>query len=222
MTQIDTHLKPESANYQSNGAMLAGAALIATVLNAQTTTPAVTDLDILNYALTLENLEANFYTEGLKNFTPADFSRGAFATNLGNVNAPFGDSVTGDAYSYLYLIRSHEQTHVRSLTRTIQSLGGTPKPACTYRFSYNNIDEFLAIGKVLEDTGVSAYAGAVKLIKSPAILTAAATIATVEARHASYLRLLTGDSPFPDAFDPAKTMTEILAAAGPFIVSCPA
>ena len=208
------------ATYVSGAAMLAGAALIATTLNAQTGT--VTDLDVLNYALTLENLEANFYTEGLRQFSSSDFARGAFSANLGNPNGVFGDSVTGDVYGYLLLIRSHEQTHVRTLMRTIQSLGGRPKPACTYKFPYNNVDEFLAIGKVLEDTGVSAYAGAAKLIKEPRLLTAAATIATVEARHASYLRLITGDNPFPNAFDPAKTMQEILAAAGPFIVSCPA
>ena len=82
------------------------------------------------------------------------------------------------------------------------------------------MDQFLAIAKVLEDTGVSAYDGAVKLIRDPGLLTAAATIATVEARHAAYLRLITGDIPFPAAFDTAKTMQEILAAVDPFIVSC--
>ena len=209
-----------STNHTNAAAILAGAALVATTLSAQT--KPVTDIDILNYALTLENLEANFYTQGLKRFSSSDFAQGAFATNLGNPNNFFGDSVTGDVYSYLLLIRDHEQTHVRFLTRTIQSLGGTPTPACTYDFKYNTLDEFLATGKVLEDTGVSAYAGAAKLIKDPKILTAAATIATVEARHASYLRLITGDIPFPNAFDPAKTMAEVLAAAGGFIVSCPA
>ena len=208
-----------SPSYASSGAMLAGAALIATTLGAQTA--AVSDLDVLNYALTLEHLEANFYTEGLKQYSSSDFSRGNFSANLGNPNNFFGDSVTGDVYAYLLLIRNHEQTHVRTLIQTIQSLGGRPKPACTYQFNYNSVDQFLAIGKVLEDTGVSAYAGAAKLIKDPGLLTAAATIATVEARHASYLRLITGDIPFPAAFDTAKTMQEILAAAGPFIVSCP-
>ena len=212
--------EPSSTSYNSTAAIIAGAALIATTLNAQTTT--VTDLDILNYALTLERLEASFYTEGLKRFTPTDFNNGVFSQNLGNQNDLFGDTVTGDAYSYLQLIRNHEQTHVRFLLRTIQSLGGTPKPACTYNFTYNNIDDFLATAVVLEDTGVSAYDGAAKLIKNPAILTAAATIATVEGRHASYLRLITGAIPFPNAFDPAKTMAEVLAAAGGFITSCPA
>ena len=212
--------KVPSTSLGTNAAIIAGAALVASTLNAQTTT--VTDLDVLQYALTLERLEANFYTEGLKRFTPSDFSGGTFSQNLGNPNDLFGgDNVTGDVYSYLLLIRDHEQTHVRTLIRTIQSLGGTPKPVCTYNFNYTGIDSFLATAKVLEDTGVSAYDGAVRLIKNPAILQAAATIATVEGRHASYLRLITGDSPFPNAFDPAKTMTEILAAAGAFITSCP-
>jgi rubrerythrin len=207
------------------GALLAGstaALLAATALSAQTTTTPVTDLDILNYALTLEQLEANFYTEGLKQLSSADFGRGSFTTGLGNPNGLFGDSVSGDVYGYLLLIRNHEQTHVRTLMRMIQDAGGTPKPACTFRFSYNNVDEFLATAKTLEDTGVSAYAGAINMIKDPKLVTAAATIATVEARHASYIRLITGDSPFPNAFDQAKTMQEILTAAGGFIVNCPA
>lgn len=219
-TPNQTRQEPASASFGNTAAILAGAAVIATTLNAQTT--AISDIDVLNYALTLERLEANFYTEGLKRFSPSDFSSSAAAQNLGNSGDLFGDSVTGDAYSYLLLIRSHEQTHVRTLIRTIQSLGGTPKPACTYKFNYNSIDEFLAIGKLLEDTGVMAYDGAVRLIKSPALLTAAATIATVEGRHAAFLRLLTGDVPFPAAFDTPKTMAEILAAAGGFIASCPA
>jgi hypothetical protein len=227
MTQLNTLEIPKdrtqeasSTSYNSSAAIIAGAALIATTLNAQTTT--LTDVDILNYALTLERLEANFYTEGLKRFAPTDFTNSQFSQNLGNPNGLFGDSVTGDVFSYLLLIRDHEQTHVQTLIRTITSLGGTPKPACTYNFTYNTIDDFLAIGKVLEDTGVSAYDGAVNLIKSPALVTAAATIATVEARHASYLRLITGDIPFPNAFDPARTMADVMAAAAGFITACPA
>ena len=211
-----------SASYE-NAAILAGAAALigASLMEAQTTT-APTDIDVLNYALTLERLEAAFYTDGLKRFAPSDFVNSTFATGLGNTNGLFGDSASTTALSYLYLIRDHEQTHVRTLISTITSLGGTPKPLCTYNFTYNTLDQFLAIAVVLEDTGVSAYDGAVRLISNPAILTAAATIATVEGRHASYLRLITGANPFPNAFDPAMTMAQVLAAAGGFITSCPA
>ncbi len=61
-----------------------------------------------------------------------------------------------------------------------------------------------------------AYDGAIARIKSRDLQTAAATIATVEARHASYLRFLNGENPFPEAFDTPKSKREILKAASGF------
>ena len=83
-------LHPDASNeplasgvpFDSNDAVLAGAALVATTLNAETAS--VTDIDVLNYALTLERPEASFYTEGLKRFTSSDFAGGALDTNLGH------------------------------------------------------------------------------------------------------------------------------------------
>jgi hypothetical protein len=123
-------------------------------------------------------------------------------------------------YPYFELIRDHEVTHVKTLVEVIKSLGGTPVKPCTYNFGYTNVDGFVKIAQALENTGVSAYDGAIALIQSPALQTAGATIATVEARHASYLNLLNGDVPFPSAFDEPKTMEQILAIAGQFIVRC--
>jgi hypothetical protein len=71
----------------------------------------------------------------------------------------------------------------------------------------------------LENTGVSAYDGAAQFIMDPDLLTAAGSIVAVEARHASYLNLLNGEVPFPNAFEMPKTPEEILAIAGPFIKS---
>jgi hypothetical protein len=76
------------------------------------------------------------------------------------------------------------------------------------------------IAATLENTGVMAYDGAIALLQSKDLQTAGATIATVEARHASYLNLLSGAIPFPTAFDMPKTMREILMAANQFITSC--
>jgi hypothetical protein len=69
----------------------------------------------------------------------------------------------------------------------------------------------------LENTGVSAYDGAGRFIENADLLTAAGSIVAVEARHAAYLNLLTGASPFPDGFETAKPKAEILEIAGPFI-----
>jgi PKD repeat protein len=67
---------------------------------------------------------------------------------------------------------------------------------------------------------VSAYDGAISLIEQEELLTTGATIATVEARHASYVNLLTDKSPFPGSFDDPLSPGEVLDAAGGFIVDC--
>ena len=184
------------------------------------------DLTILNYALTLELLEATFYTQGLARFTLADFQNSDFyralqsASGVSATPPASGESDTGltqDIYAYLSLIRNHEQAHVRALTSTIRSLGGTPVSAPRFQFPYNTVDEFIVLAATLENTGVAAYNGALPMMSNPALITAGATIATVEARHAAYLNRLRGMNPFPDAFDAGKSMAEILQIAAPFL-----
>lgn len=183
-------------------------------LRAQTTNDAAGDIAVLNYALTLEHLEARFYVQGLQRFGAGDFRNGKHVSRL-------GPETVGRIHELLTVIRDHEVEHVRVLQNVITSLGGTPVGPCTYDFGYRNVDQFLAVAQALENTGVMAYDGAIADITSPALQTAGATIATVEARHAAYLNLINGASPFPDAFDTPKTMAEILAIASQFIVSCP-
>jgi rubrerythrin len=191
-----------------------------------TSASAARDLELLNYALTLELLEATFYTQGLARFSSTDFQNASFyralqtASGVGATPPASGETGTGlvqDVYAYLSLIRNHEQAHVRTLTSTIRSLGGTPITAPRFQFPYNTVDEFIALAATLENTGVYAYNGALPMIQNPALITAGATIATVEARHAAYLNRLRGMSPFPDAFDAGKSMAEILQIAAPFL-----
>lgn len=204
-----------------------GVAAVPILSTAQTPAPSpANDIAILNYALTLELLEATFYTQGLARFSSADFMQSAFygalrtASGVSGAPPASGESDTGlvqDIYAYLSLIRNHEQAHVRTLRATIQSLGGTPVATPQFRFGYNNVDEFIALAATLENTGVAAYNGAIGQILNPALVTASATIATVEARHASYLNRLRGMVPFPNAFDPAQSMAEILPIVSQFI-----
>ncbi len=160
------------------------------------------DTAILNYALTLEHLEFAFYRDGLAQFQASDFDAGVFAR--------------------LQEIRDHEGAHVDALTGVIQQRGGTPVAEACYDFgpNFSDPDGFLGIAQALENTGVMAYDGAIASIKNPQLQTTGATIATVEARHASYLNDLNGDDPFPAAFDTPKSMSEILQIAGQFIVAC--
>lgn len=169
-------------------------------MNAMFTTPA----DVLNYALTLEHLEAAFYRDGLAMVGEAGF------TALG-----FQPSV----FAYLTEIGEHEADHVTTLTDVITKLGGTPVKEAKYVFGITDAAGFLKTSQALEDTGVSAYQGAAQyLIDEDDLLTAALTIHGVEARHAAYVAVLNGASPFPDAVNPTLTPEEVLKVATPLIV----
>ncbi len=98
---------------------------------------------------------------------------------------------------------------------------GVPVPPCVYNFKVMNVSQFIATAQTFENVGVMAYAGAVDTLASETLLTVAATIATVEARHAAYHNLLVGVSPFPQSFDNATAPADIVSIVSPFITSCP-
>ncbi|MBA3841317.1 MAG: ferritin-like domain-containing protein [Actinobacteria bacterium] len=185
----------------------------------------VSDVDVLNYALTLEYLEATFYTQALGgsgttgvSASSAKFSRGAISSS--KQIKGFGGRVQKSVYGNLVAIRNHEVQHVQFLRA---GLGAAAVNPATFDFSaaFKSVTTFLATASLLENTGVMAYDGAIRYVDKGDFLQAGATIATVEARHASYLNVLTGKSPFPSAFDTAKKPSEIFAAAKGFITSAP-
>ncbi len=165
--------------------------------------PFADDIEVLNYALTLEHLEYAFYRDGVGLFS------------LGT------DGFGQDANANLAAIRDHEGAHVETLTQVITDLGGTPVAEGTYNFAdaYASLDAFLATAAAVENLGVQAYDGAAKYLESVDLLTAAGSIVAVEARHASYLNLLTGAIPFPVAFEAPLEPAAVLEIAGPFIAS---
>ncbi len=163
-------------------------------------------INILNYALTLEHLEATFYRKALAQFTADDFDGGQVV------------------YDLITQIGDHEAAHVEALTATIEDLGGTAVEQASYDFGYTDAPSFLATAAAIENVGVSAYAGAAPSVAvlAPSLVATALGIHSVEARHASYVASLLNDpatSPFPDAVDAPRTPDEVLAIAGPFIVS---
>ena len=223
MLEITTAIAPTSrrgllpgggrlAGWGALGAALAGAGLHPAAAQDATETPEAeeespfeSEVDVLNYALTLEHLEATFYRQGLEQFADQAF-----------LDAGLQSSVR----DYLVEIGEHEAAHVETLTQVITELGGDPVAEAEYDFGVTDLASFLATAAALENTGVAAYTGAAQyLIEEDELLTAALTIHGVEARHAAYLNVLSGASPFPDAFDAPLTPDEDLAIAGPFIVS---
>lgn len=154
------------------------------------------DIEILNYALTLEYLESAFYKEGLKRA-----------------------GATGALKELLTTISTDEDAHVAALTGTIKKLGGKPVKAPKVAFDYSDTKGFTTLAETIENVGVSAYNGAAPMISSKEVLTAAGSIVQVEARHAAAIAIQNGNEPAPDAFDPSMTQAEVLKAVQPFLVS---
>lgn len=167
---------------------------------AQAASPFKNDVDVLNYALTLEFFEAELYKTLL---------------GLGKLQ--------GKDLQYIQLFGMQEQAHVDAVLATIQKLGGTPVQKGTYNFGAagptDTRDQVLTILATVEAVGVSAYEGAAGFIQNTDILAAAASIMEVEARHTAVVRGLVGLFPAPDAFEPARTPDEVLKIVAPFIKS---
>jgi len=198
---------------------LAVAAAGAATLVSALSDPNANDVNTLNFALQLEQFELDLYTKGYAQFSATDYA-----------NAGIPSSVR----DYVGLIVSHEQAHVNFLTSTIttaygatasQNCAASGQPGYSYGTALNNVQNFLATAITVEGVGVSAYVGALNTLSNTGAQQAAATIATVEARHTSFLRAYAGTSgntvPFPNTEDPAFNATTVLAAAGPFFANCP-
>jgi serine-rich repeat adhesion-like glycoprotein len=151
------------------------------------------DVDILNFALTLEYLESTFYEE-----------------------AKSRAKASGELKSLINLLAKDEQQHVEALEGTIKKLGGKPVAKPKFDFPYNGTGGFLKLAQTFEDTGVSAYNGAAPMIKSKEVLTAAGSIVQIEARHAAAIRLQNKEEPAPAAFDTPLDEKQVLKAVEPF------
>ncbi|KAI0786434.1 ferritin-like domain-containing protein [Abortiporus biennis] len=167
------------------------------------------DLLVLKFAHVLEQLETQFYTQAIAKFQESDF-----------VSAGFTDSQV--PIEQFTAIQIDESTHTTILESTIISLGDTPINTCQFNFDsvLTDVATMAATARVVENLGVSAYLGAAHLISDPVILTAAATILTVEARHQSVLNILNVGTAIPQAFDIALTPNEVLAVASQFVSGC--
>ena len=166
---------------------------------AATTTKAGVDGDIaiLNYALTLEHLEADFYAK-------------VIASGL----------LKGAEQDFAKRVGDTERQHVEAIAATVKKLGGTPVAAPMSKFPLDNRLAVLKLAAVVENLGAAAYLGKAPEIKSPEVLAAALSIHSVEARHAAALNRLLGKSPTPDgAFAKPASEQDVLAAVQPFIVS---
>jgi rubrerythrin len=156
------------------------------------------DLAIVQYALTLEHIETDFYN--------AVIDSGVVKTKgLGDVAK---------------MIRDNEQEHVDALTRTVNQLGGTPKrPKTTFDAVIQGGEKkVLETAAVVENLGAAAYLGQAPRIKSKEVLAAALAIHSVEGRHAAALNTVVGKTIVPDgAFAKPASMAQVLPQIKPFL-----
>ena len=158
------------------------------------------DLEIVQYALTLEHLETDFYDAVIKSGVIKDKALAEVAT----------------------MIRDNEQEHVDALTKTVQQLGGKPmKPKTSFdSVIKGGAQKVLETAATVENLGAAAYLGQAGRIKSKEVLAAALSIHTVEARHAAALNKAVGKTIVPDgAFAKPASMEEVLPKVKPFLKS---
>ena len=165
-----------------------------------------TDVDVLNYALSLEQFESAFYETALETFDESAFDDA-------DLEMYDGETVHG----YVETLADHEAQHVEVLTEAVELLGGEPAEPAEYEFGFEEVDEFFSLAAVIENTGVAAYAGAAPFVESPDLLAVALSIHSVEARHAALANQFAGASPFPDAFDGASSQSDVLDTVGQFV-----
>jgi Ferritin-like domain len=152
------------------------------------------DLKIVNYALTLEYLESQFYAKVV--------ASGLFSGKTLSVLKSFG---------------AEEDQHVIALHKVASGLG-TPAAKPMGKFPIHTAAQVTSLAGAIENTGASAYLGQAGNIQSKEILAAALAIHTIEARHAATLNTLLKKSPTPDgAFAKPMSMAQVLAVVKPFI-----
>ncbi|KZP20964.1 hypothetical protein FIBSPDRAFT_861117 [Athelia psychrophila] len=162
---------------------------------------AITDTTVLNFALTLEHLENAFYAGALKKFSAKDFT---------------------DAGLPAYARGRFEEVAAAHVKFLSDALGKDATAACTYSFPYTSPASFAALSQTLEGVGVSAYTGAAQYISSKAYLTAAASVLSTEARHASWVASAVDKvAGWSGPFDVALGLDSVYSLAAQFITSCP-
>jgi rubrerythrin len=179
----------------SSSSSSSSASTAAATPTSTTASSATGDIGILNYALTLEYLETEFYSKVV--------ASGFFKGKVGSLIKTFG---------------AQEASHVAALKAAVRKLGGTPATDPMGKFPITSATQVAELAYTVENLGASAYLGQAAKIQSPEVLASALAIHTVEARHAATLGTLVKKSVTPQgAFATPADMSTVLAAVKPFL-----
>jgi len=200
--RIDQGRRNLFARYAAPSILLASAPLVIAAASTEAFGAGLPQdvVDVLNFALTLEYLEAAFYKAGNS-----------------------ADGLIPKEYRALFrTIGAHETAHVLLLKGALGSAAvKAPKVDFTaggkYADVFSNFETFATLSATFEDLGVAAYKGQAGNLLGTPVLTTALQIHSVEARHAAAVRPIIGKPSSDTAFDKPKTKKQVLAAATPFL-----
>jgi hypothetical protein len=155
------------------------------------------DVSILQFALTLEYLQAAFYAEVVRNKV-----------------------LTGALANQARIVGGHERAHVAAL-RGVLGAKAANSPSFDFAGATESPDAFRRTAVAFEDLAVAAYKGQAPHIYSKDYLASLLAIHSVEARHAAWIRRLAGKLPAPTAFDQpiTRAATDELVSSTHFIVT---
>lgn len=170
---------PTRSQFLRRGARSTGLGIFALGLLTGTARASVakSDVAILNFALTLEYLQASFYTE---------------AERVGALKGPLAEQAR--------VVGAHERAHVAAF-RAVLGRAAVKSPHFNFHGVTENATSFRATAVAFEDLAVGAYKEQLPSIRSDQYLAAAVSIHSVEARHAAWIRRLAGVVPASRAFD---------------------
>ena len=155
------------------------------------------DAGIVNFALALEYIEADFYRQAVAS-----------------------GKLKGRALELAKRFGGEERAHIATLEGTVRNLGGTPAPKPKLTFTLDSRATILSTMYQLEQVGANAYLGQVDRIQSKQILAAALSIHTVEARHAAVISTLLGRPISPDGpFARPASSVDVLQSIRPFVTA---
>lgn len=155
-----------------------------------------TDIDLLNFLLSIEDLEVALIEDGLSFLDDDNLA----AAGLGQ-----------EARLDLEEIRDQDQAHAAALADAIAAAGGTAGAPATYTFGYSDALSFLRIAAGVAETVVAAYAGVIPQLADSDVAVTVLGIHSVEGRHAAFLRLNSALSPFPAPIDQPLSQDDVVA-----------
>lgn len=202
------NLRRKAASWAACG-LLAVCVVSAQTSGGGTTSGNTADVTALNNLLAMQNLQSAFFTQGLQKFQASDFA----GINLScSTNTP--------TYDLLKAINTQMGQQITSLQGAITNLGGTPVQPCTYTFTFTTPQAFLNQAVTFANLSSSSFATNTAGINSSDVRTNLATITAVQARQSAFLDVLNAANPFPQAFEPTVTQSDVTNRLNPFISSC--